>query len=236
MLGLALALALAAAPAATAATWTEVGDAGTLPSNAQVAFGDGGLTSISGSLNSTTDRDMFEIYIDGGGTFSATTVAQPGTVFDTQLFLFDSSGMGVYASDDDPSAAGASQFRSTLPASNPLTPVASGYYFLLIDNSPSFPTGAGGVIFPNFATSAAAEFAVVGPTGPGGGSPITGYSGSGTETGTYTIALTGASFIIPEPGTLALLAAGSPVLLALALRRRGRSGRRPSPAATSPRD
>ena len=67
----------------------------------------GPLTQITGTISSTTDRDMFEIFITGGGTFSATTVGTPGTVFDTQRYLFDSTGKGVYANDDDIAGAGA---------------------------------------------------------------------------------------------------------------------------------
>ena len=221
------AAALAVAPAAGASAYTENGDAGSLPATAQFTLGagPGPLTSISGTISSTTDRDMYEIYISGDGTFSATTVGQPGTVFDTQLFLFDSNGRGVFANDDDPNGAGASQFRSTLPAGDPLSPLTPGIYYLLIDNSPSFPTGTGGVIFPNYVTSPAAETAVVGPTGPGGASPITGFSGSGTETGTYTIALTGAT-AVPEPGALALMLSAAPGLYAVARLRRRRAAAR----------
>jgi hypothetical protein len=226
-LGWALAAVLAAARAATAGTWTEVGDAGQLPSTAQVTLGlpNSLLTAISGTISTTSDHDMFEIYIPVGSAFSATTVGQPGTIFDTQLFLFDSTGRGVYANDDDAAGAGASLFRSTLPAGSPLGPVTTGYYFLLIDVSGSYPTSSGGVIFPNFSTNPANETAVVGPTGPGGGSTITGYSGTGAETGTYTIALAGAmtAVIVPHPGGLVLLLTGSPCLLTFALVRRVRA-------------
>ncbi|OFW26099.1 MAG: hypothetical protein A3H97_14130 [Acidobacteria bacterium RIFCSPLOWO2_02_FULL_65_29] len=40
-------------------------------------------------------------------------------------------------------------------------------------------------------------YAVLGPTGSGGGSPITGWSGTAFTSGTYTIALTGAEFASP---------------------------------------
>ncbi|WP_435017712.1 DVUA0089 family protein [Tundrisphaera sp. TA3] len=209
------------APRADATFWVEAGDAGQLPNAAQVVLGDSSpLTGISGSLSSTGDRDMYLIYITGGGTFSATTVGQPGTLLDTQLFLFNAAGRGVYANDDDAAGEGFNQYRSTLPANGPLTPLAAGFYYLLITASPIFPTGTGGVIFPNYTTPGGSGTAVVGPTGPGGGSVITGYTGTGVEFGSYQIALTGAT-AVPEPSSLASAGiAGVVGLLALARRRR----------------
>lgn len=156
---------MAWASTALAALWAEVGNAGDLPATAQVPAGVGALTSISGALGSDTDADMYRIWVTGGGTFSATTVG--GASFDTQLFLFYSSGMGVYANDD--SAGG---LQSTLPASNLLTPAAAGIYYLAISGYDRDPESPGGLIFP---TSPFTD--VHGPTGAGGGSPISGWSG-----------------------------------------------------------
>ncbi len=81
--------------------------------------------------------------------------------------------------------------------------MSPGIYYLVITGFNVDPTSVWGLIFPNTFN------AVVGPTGPGGGSPITGYSGT-SGTGSYTINLTGAQFVdggaaIPEPATLLLL-------------------------------
>lgn len=101
---------LAVPPAAKATIWAEVGDAAELPGTAQITGGAGSLDAITGSLPSGSD--MFAIFITDPSTFSATTVGTPGSLFDTQLFLFDSLGFGVYANDDTPSVS----LRSTLPA------------------------------------------------------------------------------------------------------------------------
>ena len=80
---------------------------------------------------------------------------------------------------------------ATLPA---------GDYFLALTTFNVDPVSPGGLfIFPN------APFQnVFGPTGPGGGAPISGWANPGFTPGTYTINLTGAAFSTPEPGTLAL--------------------------------
>ena len=61
---LALTLAMGLAQGAGAIPWTEVGDAG-LPASAQVPMGSGLLTSIFGSIPSTsaTDADMYRLHI-----------------------------------------------------------------------------------------------------------------------------------------------------------------------------
>ena len=224
--------ALAAAAPAAVADWVEVGDAGFLPSNAQATIGSGPLTAIRGSLGNPpasnpfpfnqplADPDMYVIRLTGGGTFSATTVGQPGTINDTLLYLFDASGRGVYANDD---AVGSNTFRSTLPANTPLTPTAPGLYYLLITQANYIPFSFDPLdpnrnelnIFPIFP-----QRAVYGPTGPGGAFPIATYDGNfASELGSYTIALTGATFAVPEPSSLLLIAISSPALLALTLAR-----------------
>ena len=62
---LALTLAMGLAQGAGAIPWTEVGDAGDLPASAQVPMGSGLLTSIFGSIPSTsaTDADMYRLHI-----------------------------------------------------------------------------------------------------------------------------------------------------------------------------
>jgi hypothetical protein len=153
---------------------------------------------------------MYRIYIDGGRTFSATTVG--GVGFDSELFLFDASGKGVFANDDVPSRDFA---PSTLPAGNPFTPITAGHYYLTITQCCSAPISAGGQIFtvagPN-------HRAVSGPTGAGSDSPVTGYSGTFSQVSTvgapYQIFLTGAHFTaapvsaVSEPQTFALMLAG----------------------------
>ena len=85
---------------AGAAVVTESGDAGNRSLTAQSAIPVDPLTQITGTLDGRPDEDLYRICIAGGGTFSATTEGTPGTLNDTQLFLFDESGLGVYANDD----------------------------------------------------------------------------------------------------------------------------------------
>jgi hypothetical protein len=186
-IGVALAIILGLTPPAAAITFNEVGDAGNLPAFSQAAGVLPLLTTITGSIGNSTDSDMFAITISQAGTFSATTVGTPGTLDDTQLFLFRFPGLGVVANDDSNFA-----LRSTIPS----TPVTPGLYFLGISGFDVDPVSPGGLIFPSSPFGS-----VFGPSGPGGGSAITGWQGSGT-TGTYSIALDLQP--VPEPGTLLL--------------------------------
>jgi hypothetical protein len=189
---------LISASLAFGSTFTEIGDAGTLPAAAQVTSGTGPLTAISGMLTLAADfSDMYEIFLTGGGTFSATTTG--GAAFDTELFLFDSTGHGVYAQDDVTGFFN----QSTLPSGNALTPTSPGLYFLAITQCCFEPSNASGLIF----NASGNNNVVVGPTASGGTLPITGYTGTSDQTpggGPYTITLTGAEFAssvpAPEPG------------------------------------
>ena len=103
--GIAL-LAWGGEPAA-AATMAE-GDAGDLPGTAQTSAGvqpfGTPLDSITGTIASASDQDMFEIFINDPANFSAST-NNSGTNLtvddDTMLFLFGASGLGVLGNDDD---------------------------------------------------------------------------------------------------------------------------------------
>ena len=223
---LALTLAMGLAPGAGAIPWTEVGDAGDLPATAQIPTGSGALTSISGSIPSTsaTDADMYRLHISMPSTFSATTVGTNGAIGlqlqNSQLFLFNAAGLGVYGRDDNPST-----FRTTLPAGSLLGPQIPGDYFLAISGFARDPVSPGGLIFPSSPNTT-----LFGPTGPGGALPVNGWTGLEAATasrGNYRIDLTGAEFVsvstlVPEPGTLLLFAAG--LFGILALRRRNQPG------------
>jgi hypothetical protein len=180
--------------------WVEVGQAGQLPGSAQATVGLGSLDGIQGQLLTLNEVNMYKFAIVDPAHFSATTVGQPGSLVDTQLFLFDENGRGVYANDD---ANGLTK-RSTLPAGSPFGPDHPGIYYLAIsafDRDPvSLPTN--GLIFPSFPVTG-----VFGPTGPGGAFPVTDWQGGATGTGSYFILITGAA-LIPEPSSLLLLGSG----------------------------
>lgn len=191
---------------AQAATFTEIEDAGETLSTAQdISSGPVPLKSISGTL--AGDADLFEISLTGGQTFSAKTVG--GASFDTQLFLFDSAGKGVYGNDD----AGSSK-QSTL-AKGRFSPAESGSYYLAVSGFDYDPVSDGGEIFPDFPDVSFNKLAK--PTSSGGESPLSGFDGAKLDNGgSYTIALSGAE-PVPEPssvlGTLALGACGLGYLL-----------------------
>lgn len=174
---LALATAfLVLAPAAHAYAAPEQGDAGELPSSAQNLTGEA-VGTISGRLDGPEPGDLYRICLSGGGSFSATT--EGATEIDTQLFLFNGAGRGVYANDD---WSGTKQ--ATLPADNPLTPTTPGEYFLGVSSYGSDPYSAEGIIFPNVAY-------LVGATGRGAGAPLERWDGRPREAGDYTVTLTG---------------------------------------------
>ena len=170
---------LVAAPSALAVpvpgTFSEQGDAGETPATAQ------NLTtqivpSIGGTLDGE-DADLYRVCLAGGRSFSATTVGTTQT--NTQLFLFDGNGRGIYANND---AAGTEQ--STLPAADPLTPDAAGEYLLGVSPADRDPLSAEGPIFNNVAY-------LVGADGRGAASPVESWDGRPRSAGSYEITLTG---------------------------------------------
>lgn len=182
----ALVVVLMATQASAAGLWQERGDAGDTLATAQRPTGGGALTAIRGSIGGPGDADIYLICLDGGGTFSATT--DGSGIEDTQLFLLNAQGRGVYANDDDDIPP--SYSWSTLPAHDPLTPTAPGRYYLIVTGYDTDPVSSGGLIFPTYPYDM-----VFGPTGPGGGRPFTGFStDTSSDSGPYTITLTGARF------------------------------------------
>jgi len=214
-------LSLAAAPAAFADTFTEVGDApGVLPGQS-VTGGANPLTAINGTISGPIDADVFRIYISSPATFSATTCCgfASGSLSDTQLFLFTPTGFGILANDNFNG-----QFAALL--GNVVPGLTPGEYLLAITSSDVDPIGEFGEIFPD----------VGGFTPPDsfrGTRPLVFFIGSSSGVGTYTINLTGASFVaqptaVPEPATILLLGTGL-ASVGAALRRR-RHGAKSVPA------
>ncbi|MFE1745995.1 DVUA0089 family protein [Coleofasciculus sp. H7-2] len=206
---------------AQAATFTEKSDAGKTLNTAQVIpSGSQLLEFITGTL-SNNDADLFQIFLTGGQTFSATTLsldtlvglpvdnvlgAPTELLEDPQLFLFDASGKGIYGNDDIPGL----NSQSVL-SSGGFSPAQSGIYYLAIASSGYDPVSAVGKIF-----SAGAD-GVLEPTGSGGNLSLSGFTGTSATSGRYGIALTGVTTStqssaesIPEPaGTWGILALGA---------------------------
>ncbi|MEO1403554.1 MAG: filamentous hemagglutinin N-terminal domain-containing protein [Cyanobacteria bacterium J06635_1] len=150
------------------------------------------LTTLSGQLSTATDVDLYEIYISGTEPFSASTVVSPETGQaanppNTQLFLFDATGRGLYANDNGPDC---NCRQSTLL---PESPLPAGRYYLGVASYATSPTSAAGAIFPNgFDTLTFNTLATA--TGPGRSAPLNDWvSQPGIEVGDYDITLTGVS-------------------------------------------
>ena len=197
--GLVAAAAITFMSPAFAVPFTEVGDAGDLVATAQ-QLGPG-TTQIDGILD-RRDADLFGFYW-GGGSLTIDTV---GSTFDTQLFLFDAVGNGIWGNDDAIAFAGAAAIVD--PA------LAAGSYLIGISGFNHDPNDASGsVMFQSFPFEPQ-----YGPN-PGVG-PLAQWSGFGGG-GDYQINFSSPVGPAPvaEPGTLALLGLG---LLGLAASRRRR--------------
>lgn len=188
---------------AGAQTYNEVGDAGQLVATATVLGG--GISTITGTVSSGADADLYRFYWAGGG-FSATTVGTSGTLSDTQLFLFGATGLGIVHNDDGGS------LRAAITAID----LNAGWYHLGISSWSNDPLSATGAIFPStFAGQ-------LGPTGPGGADPLSGWEQDGGGSGTYEIVLRTATASVPEPSSVVLLLGALPLLGAAARRTRRR--------------
>lgn len=194
------------AAAAYGGPWAEIDDAGDLLPTAQMTAGVDPLTSISGTIFTSLDKDIYRIKVVEPAAFSATVIAG-GSLTNSQLFLFDAAGLGVYGNDDRLAA----DPLSTLPSGHAAGPVAAGIYYLAISGSDNDPTNGGVEIFTDDLTGVQIPTVAL---------PLDGWTPTfSVFGGTYTIALTGAGFAIPEPSTLAM-AMGTALLLTRAGRRR----------------
>ncbi len=207
-----LAAIAAISGSALAVDWSEVGDAGLLPSGAQIAAGNGTLSAITGALlpDGDEDVDMYRIFISDPANFSASTDNAGTALGDTTLYLFNLDGSGIVKNDDISGGNFLSTINSSLVASLP-----AGEYLIAISifGTIAFDNAAPTLLIqsifdPNLFT---------GQNPPRDGDVVLGWADvSGfTEAGTYRIEFTGAS-LIPAPSTgMGLAAAGL-----LAFRRR----------------
>jgi hypothetical protein len=210
----------------SAATWTEQGDAGQTLATAQaLPTGIVPLDQIDGTADGTTgDADVYEIFISDPAAFSAQTVGGDSKCttcatqeFDASLALFDENGIGIYFNDDLAQDVG----DAFLPAGNALSPTQAGWYFLAVfddDLTPLSELSEEGIIFPEVFFPFTD---IVGPTGPGGGDPLSLFFEENVvvETRDYSVLLTGT--VIPEPATGLLVGLG---FTAMGVVRRGKRG------------
>jgi hypothetical protein len=166
--------------------WQEQGDAGDTPATAQNINGSGSLPAIVGTITAG-DADLYHFRICDAASFGATTVGGAG--WDTQLFLFDSTGHGVASDDDDPQGTGlqsrlTSQFVS-----------GAGDYFLGISGYDRDPLGSttSGEIWADMPFNVERR-----PDGPAAGEAIGSWGGS-PAIGSYTIFLGGSCYLSQVP-------------------------------------
>ncbi len=176
------ALALALAPGALAAN--EAGDAGDLRVTAN-DMGGSAVTQINGTFTDAMDADLYRVCLSDGGSFSASTVG--ATTLDTQMFLFDGQGYGVYANDDWGSSRG-----SLLPAHHRFSPRSGGVYFLGISSYNRDPQSSQGEIFQDNFSGLSFPDGIVYANGFGAAETLSGWNGRAPGgPGLYRITLTG---------------------------------------------
>jgi hypothetical protein len=203
------------------AVWSESGvnGAGDLLATAQTTYDSSykSLTGINGMLSATVpiggsplyQVDLYKIRVSDPLAFSAKTL---DTGFDTALYLFDDTGLGVYMNDDDPdSVSGLTSLLSGDPGGD-------GIFYLAI-------------AFGGYTALDLAGESIFDLLGLGVGGPLDawepGYQAFEETPWSYSITLTGTTNAeLPEPGTVGLvLAAG---LGLWASRRRNRASSIPS--------
>ncbi|MBD2460961.1 DVUA0089 family protein [Oscillatoria sp. FACHB-1407] len=134
-----------------------VGEAGAIPLTAMDVTSELGnirLDSIIGSINQRAD--LYKIYIAWDELFLATTANQKLTLYpDTQLFLFDENGYGLFANDDtspdDWGRYNPNTNRSTIRVDPRIGSgvLTAGVYYLGIAGYDVDPISEQGYIFPN---------------------------------------------------------------------------------------
>lgn len=219
-----------AAGTAPAAVLVEAGDAGDLPDTAQSSadvapFGTP-LDAITGVMQdcgvNLCDQDMFEIYISDPASFSASTNNAETLLDDTMLYLFDENDLGVVATDDIDEF----NYKSSLAAGS-LAARPAGVYYLAVSkafNTPvsDLPATPSTEIF-DAALLGGATIAI-GATGGGAANPVVGWFLFTFDDfgGAYQIDLTGATFLVPEPGSSLMIGCGAVGLAVLADRQNRR--------------
>jgi hypothetical protein len=165
--------------AASAQTWNEIGDAGSLPATAQVTVGSGGLASLNGNLASASDVDMYCFKIAGASTFLARL--QCVAIQGPNLWLFDATGKGVAAN----SFCQGGDKRVT----NAFMTGAGTYYVAVSFDGVNPFSGANPIWIPNNVPERA-------PDGAGAAGAVTSWQGTGNvqPLNPYTILFTSATF------------------------------------------
>jgi hypothetical protein len=174
-----VALAAAAPSFALAQNWTEVGDAGSFPASAQITLGTGALQTISGTIATNIDEDVYCLHIADAAAFSA--CLQCTIISGPDVYLFDSTGKGVALAQICSSGC------KTIPPGFVTSP---GTYYIAVVASGALALAGSNPIWQAGSTMARA------PDGPGAGSPITAWGGAPqlNGPGAYVLSMAGAGF------------------------------------------
>lgn len=184
-------------------TWAEVLDAGDLSFNSQLVTTSGPLNTITGNLspNSGDGIDLYQISITDPLNFGASTVG--GATWDTELYLFDSSGHGVAANDDSGNFASPNH-QSRFGGASPISGLLAGTYFLGIGFSGSLARDLSNVsLFSSTSGNG---------TPNGAAAALQNWGTPATPAGSYSIAISGVG-PVPEPASIATLVIGGLALL-----------------------
>jgi hypothetical protein len=168
--------------------WHETTDAGELIADAQAVTGSGPVSAIFGHTDGT-DSDMYKIHVCDHANFGAnTTAAGTGNTLDTQLFLFNTAGIGVVMDDDSSAGVGGSVLTGQFVATD-------GDYYLAYSLYNRDPVDSAAALIWNNQNNGAAYFPEWQPNGPAAANAIAAWTGTSGLTGDYTIALKGVCFI-----------------------------------------
>jgi hypothetical protein len=211
-------------PLLRAQVYNESGDAGSTQGGAQnTGFNigpAGGQWTIFGTIGPTNanDADVYQLVLNAPFTFSATTVnpltAASGGIggLDTQLFLFNSAGVPIYANND----ANGTTLQSTLPSRSNFTfSLGAGVYYLAISLSGNDPVNSNGQLV--FATGGGDPTAIRGIASginPTNWNDFDNFT-SVPQTGAYQINI----FSAPESGSTIVMMVIALAAVAVARRR-----------------
>ena len=193
------------APAFAGPDWTEVGDAGSSLSTAQLPAGVGQIRSIAGSLGGEgVGADFEDMYILGISDPTTFRLELLNANFDAQLFIFNitlsGGAFGLLANDNVSAGNNAPVLTSvSTDGTNALIDLP-GLYLIGVSGVGRNPISAGGLIF-----DIASPTEISGADGPGGLLRLSGWEGNG-EIGDYSIDMTSTIFPqIPAPSGIAAL-------------------------------
>lgn len=155
---------------ATAQTWNESGDAGSLVGTAQVTTGSGAIATINGILAAHDDVDVFCLQLTATPPAGLPLVAlNPCAMMaDPSVYLFDANGIGLDANMT--CAGGMKQVVA------PNVSLAPGLYYAAVAHYDWLPQSTGGDIWQTSFTGPLL------PNGPGAGSPLIAWAGPLTFT------------------------------------------------------